>query len=263
MTAQFMEYVWASVNVSGSNLKDNDDEFKTNSFGAQAGGKLFENETLTAGAFIGIERKTFKQGQDEANATDLSFGAYGAWYAKKINVKANAGLGFQNVNAKNDANAKAEFGTFNIRFGAEAQYNLEKIKPFLSLQGGYVSSPDIDEKADGETIAIVEADRYLRLTTLLGVKIENTNESKLSWNAKGYLGTLLSGAKPEYKVKPEAQGATSYSLNATEESRIFIGLGAGIKYVLTQNISINLGVDLNFAAGYSAYLGSLGASYKF
>jgi outer membrane autotransporter protein len=106
------------------------------------------------------------------------------------------------------------------------------------------------------------------LSGLAGIKIESTStESKLNWFGKGYFGLLLSGAKAEYTVTPksEAEGAAvaGYTVNASEESTLFFGLGAGLGYSLTKNITAKVGFDLNFAGSGTAYLGNVGLSYKF
>jgi outer membrane autotransporter protein len=156
----------------------------------------------------------------------------------------------------------------SVRFGAEAEYGLGKVKPFIGINGGYVSSPEISAKTAGETVAIIEAATYLRLSGLAGIKIESTStESKLNWFGKGYLGLLLSGAKAEHTVTPksETEGAAvaGYTVNASEESNVFFGLGAGLGYSLTKNVTAKVGFDLNLAGSGTAYLANVGLSYKF
>jgi outer membrane autotransporter protein len=215
----------------------------------------------------------FNQNQKKAvnsggTATDLGFGLYGAWTAsEKISVKANAGLGMQSVSAKNsEFDGSADFETMSVRFGVEAQYGLGKLKPFIGINGGYVSSPEISAKTAGETVATIEAATYLRLSGLAGIKIESTStESKLNWFGKGYLGLLLAGAKAEHTVTPksDSEEVAGYTVNASEESTLFFGLGAGLGYSLTKNVTAKIGFDLNLAGSGTAYLGNIGISYKF
>jgi uncharacterized protein with beta-barrel porin domain len=173
-------------------------------------------------------------------------------------------MGFQENSLKNDEGAKAQFQTKSIRFGVQADYDGGMLKPFVGLQGGYVTNPKITEKIDGEASGIIVEDDYFRLSALAGVKVEDDNaRSTLKWFGKVYFGTLLAGDKPEYKVKPISEFGLSYTATGSQEQSLFLGIGAGFDYALSKNISLTLGMDMNFAGQGTSYFANAGVSYKF
>jgi predicted outer membrane repeat protein len=268
--ANVKENFWASGFLSGQTIKDDEDidAFKREDIGIKAGAKVFAGKDFLAGVFIGFDNKNFKQGDSIGKATDLSFGIYGSWQAaEKINFKANVGAAFENAIAKNaELLEKSDFEIFAIRFGAEMDYNAGLLKPFLGLQGAYVSSPKIIQKVEGENAATIDANDFLRLSPQAGLKIEgDAVGSKLNWFAKTYLGSVLIGNQVQYKVNPNTQGisAKPYTVDTSKEGNVFFGLGLGAGYALSKNIIAKLTLDLNFAGNASGYLANAGISYKF
>jgi hypothetical protein len=259
--------VWVSGGFSGQNLKDSDDAdaFISDGFGAKAGVKVLGGQYEALGIFAGFDNKTFKQGLDQGKSGEFDFGIYGLIANGQFTFKANAGLGFQDVALENkEQGAKADFETTSIRFGAEADYDGGTLKPFVGLQGGYVLSPKISEKIDGQTTATIAENSYLRFSLLAGLKVENDSpRSNVNWYGKVYFGSLLAGDKPEYKVTPNAENSLTQTATGSQEQNLFFGLGAGLKFALSKNTFLNVGLDMNFAGQGTGYLGNVGLGYKF
>jgi hypothetical protein len=255
------ESVWAGGAINGSSLKDKDyKDFKNSGYGVQGGVKLFDNDKIVGGVFVSYNESSLEQDLEKADFNELGFGVYGGFFGEKVDLKAVIGYGIQNTAAKNDI-AKADFDSTAIKFGLEGEYKLSEFwKPFAEIAGGYVSNDKINEKIDGQTVSVIDADSYFRLSLSAGLKIER-NEEWLSWYAKGYLGFLAAGANPEFSQKPI--NGRSKTIDATDESSIYVGLGIGVSIPINDKVSVFLNGDTNINTDMLNYRGNAGLSYRF
>jgi outer membrane autotransporter protein len=156
-----------------------------------------------------------------------------------------------------------------MKFGAEVEFGAGLIKPIAGFEVGIVSNPDIDIKApdaDGETktAATVDANSFMRLAAFGGAKIEK-KQDKLTYFGKGYLGFLLAGAKPEYNasVKISDTKSKASTIEGSGQQAVYLGLGAGIDYAISQAFSLFANMDTKINADIFDYQGNVGASLKF
>ena len=260
--SNFDKTAWASFNFDGASVSD-DENFGASGFGGQAGYKFYDSADVKAGVFAGFGSKNFKQGSDEGSMSGFGFGIYGGYFTSTFGLKGFVGLGIQSNELKNGG-TKAEFDSTAIRFGAEAEFGAGLIKPFAGFEAGLVSNPDIDVEVDGNTAATIDANTFTRFALLGGVKLAN-KQDKLSYFGKGYLGFLLAGAKPEYNssVKISETKSLSSTVEGSEQQAVYLGLGAGIDYAISNAVSLFANIDTKVNADIFDYQGNVGASFRF
>jgi predicted outer membrane repeat protein len=250
--------IWLGGGINGSTLKDKENEdFKSTGYGISAGAKIYSNQKARLGVFAGFAGNNLEQGKNKADTTDIEFGLYSGYFGEKINVKGLLGYGIQSISAKNDAsNSKADYDTSAIRAAAEVEYILGIIRPFIGLEGGYISNTEIKEKTNGTESGAIKADSYIRVKGLLGIKVEE-NVNTFSLSGKLFVGSIVAGAKPEYTTNADEK------ITATKEADLYFGLGAGIEVPLNDKVSAYVHGDINIGEDFLGYAANVGASYKF
>ena len=246
------EKVWVLPQFSGGSLSDDDGAFKNSNAGVKGGFTFVEGKDFSAGAFAGFASRSYKQGDNKATASDMDFGFYGSYGLKKVDLAGFVGYGLQSVKADG-----VEFDANVIKFGARAEYDAGSVSPFVGLEGAMVDIGDVD--LGGATL---EAASYTRLSSQLGAKISR-QFGKLSWYGKAYIDLLLAGAKPEYSVKPDVEGAKSVTVDGTAESVATFGLGGGVSLPVSNAVNVFAAVDIKLNSDYFGYQTNVGASFKF
>ena len=86
---------------------------------------------------------------------------------------------------------------------------------------------------------------------------------KLSWYGKAYIDLLLAGAKPQYSVKPDVEGAKSVTVDGTAEGLASFGLGGGARLPVSGVVDVFAAVDIKVNTDFFGYQTNVGASFRF
>ena len=249
---------WLSAQAGGGSLADDDlVKFDSAAAGAKAGFAFFSGRDFSAGAFAGFASRSYKQGSNKATASDMDFGLYGSYaLGKKANLAGFAGYGLQNVSLEGGG-SNSEFDATVIKFGAKAEYSAGLISPFVGLEGAMLDVGDVD-LGGGK----LEAASYTRLSSQLGAKI-GRQSGKLTWYGKAYVNLLLAGAKPQYNLKHDVEGAKSVGVDGTAENAASFGLGAGVSLPMSGAVDVFASADTRLNADYFGYRANVGVSFRF
>jgi hypothetical protein len=266
--------VWAMANIKGFNFDTDDEKFTFNGFGAQIGDDIFNNgEHFVGGIFAGFSANNFKQDSESGNMTDISLGIYGGHFYNSIRLGWAFSLGMQNFSTQRDlsfANLKTEsdFNTYSARFAGEIKYianfyNDINLTPFISAQGGYVMSGDIEEKSGAAADLNIEASNYLRFYPTLGVGLEN-KEGLFQWFIQGYIGYLIAGNKtPDYSLTfAQAKDLGTIDIQGQELNSVIFGGGLGCEFVFSEYISIFINSNLETTGIVTGYRAGAGVNIK-
>ncbi|MDR1952534.1 MAG: autotransporter outer membrane beta-barrel domain-containing protein [Elusimicrobiota bacterium] len=251
------EGVWVDGNLSGNRLGDIDNRnFNSKGGGVQAGVKVLGNKEVSVGLYTGYESKHMEQNDDRGDSEDVLLGVYSKYEANKFSIVGAVNAGQHSIKAKNAiADAEVDINAIGIRLGVEAEYELGLLKPFVGLEGGYVTNEKGKEKVSGsETGDELKAGEYMRAKGLVGVKVGSKLGEKMGWNAKGYVGVLLAGDEPKYNEE---------TIKGTKEKEMSFGVGAGIDYELTSSVNVYVGGKVDRGEDLFGYTANAGASYKF
>jgi predicted outer membrane repeat protein len=251
------EQAWVAVQINGGNLADDDlGDFKNSAAGAKGGYRVFDKEGKTAGVFAGVGSRSYGQGGNKASATDMDFGAYGSLtLVQKVGLAGFLGFGLQSVKAEGGG-ASADFDATVVKFGARAEMSAGLISPFLGLEGAIVKTDDVN--LGGATL---EAGEYTRLSSQIGAKIAR-QAGKLAWYGRAYVDLLLAGAKPQYSVKPDNDGAR-IPIDGTAENAASFGLGAGGSLPVSNAIDVFANADIKLGGDYFGYQTNIGGRVRF
>ncbi|MDR0485571.1 MAG: autotransporter domain-containing protein, partial [Elusimicrobiota bacterium] len=274
--------LWVELNIKGMKLSDEEllPDFNASGIGFLAGAQIYNDYDKSLGGYLGYSKTSLKWSDDSGSVGDIEFGLFGALYdlyEKKLNLKGNFGLSilsfnternFSNLNYLRNLGEKsnASFNAFKINAGAQAQYLAREIEgifiePFLGLDNSLIINPSIKEQNGGELDLSVEADAYLRMQSVLGVKAYGSKD-KLSWNGKWNLGFLLAGSKPKYDISFSGAKNAVMAIYGSDEGIISMGIGAGAQYQIKDTAAVFASIDANFGANSSFYFVSLGVHFQ-
>ncbi|MDR3244581.1 MAG: autotransporter outer membrane beta-barrel domain-containing protein [Elusimicrobiota bacterium] len=276
-TGEDKKEMWINAGIKGLNFNSNDDlseSINSSGFGGQIGADIFNNgDDFIGGIYGGFEKTDFKQAENTANINDITLGIYGAFIHNKYKLSGVLSFGLQTFNSERDlsfinSKSKADFNTQSIRLGAEYKYitplneNINLI-PFIDLLGGFLMTPDIEEKGNSNANLTIKANNYTRLSALIGAGLEN-QEGFFRWDFRAYLGYLFIGAgKQEYEISfSSAKEYEAMSIYSSEIPNINFGFSGGIDLVFSDYLSIFFKGSTQLDSNIMQYTGSIGVNYK-
>ncbi|MDR3049497.1 MAG: OmpA family protein [Elusimicrobiota bacterium] len=246
-------------------------DFKSTVFGFRAGGELFSDESKTAGIYVRYGANDFKEGIDKASVGDVEIGVYGALFdINNIDIKGNLSGGFQTYDISRDVlgyNPKSDFNTLSLRAGVEADYirfvlqNRFIFMPFLALNGGFTTNPNIVELNGQEAELIISNNSYFRLETLIGAGFYSNNAKKFNWGAKLYGKIVAAGSEPEYTAQLRNMDISDFKIKGYEEDIFSIGAALNAQYQFNSKISARL--DLSGEVGSQTKGYFIGAVFNY
>jgi predicted outer membrane repeat protein len=240
--------IWVSFSVSGLNYNGNNliENFSMQSNGIKMGIGIVKG----GGIFAGYKEIIAKQGLDKANAQDIEAGIYKDLTINKVKFNSMLSFSMQNIDVKD---AKA-FDTKSIRFALEGSAPIFKfIDIFSGLKAAYVMSDEIDIKNINVNF---KPAKYTNAEVSVGLKKDFNISRKIAMSGKAYWGIIAMGKEPSFdssigEIKASAKGET------------FIGLSGAIKYSMTSNLDLFVGVNGDKSDISNRYYGNVGISYKF
>ena len=268
--------VWGQFYVNsmkyGEDLESAGD-FMSNGYGAQIGADLLIGEKSFAGVYAGYGMNKLEQGKDSADVNDADLGIYGAWFGDIINIKGSLTGGMQSFSAQRDISfagykTKADFNTYGIRADVQGEYVIKvaeklDVKPFIGMQGGFVSNPEIKESNGGPANLVIEAGSYMRLTGLAGLGIGG-DMGKFNWYAKMFAGYIMVGNNGEITARYEQYNkGKEMEIQGADQGNMTGGAGIGGEYKLGWQWSVYATANANFGENISGYYGNVGINYRF
>jgi predicted outer membrane repeat protein len=271
--------LWGEIGVGGFNYKpdriEGYDELKSKDLNVTAGASVLKGRNSIGGLYLTYKGKKISQGEDEGNISDINIGVYGGWYdnSGKSNIKANAGLGYQKIDASRvikyagyQENPNSVFNTYSLKANIQGEYRIYNtneidFKPYIELQNSVVMNSQTRERNAQEAGLIVEGGTYLRSTIIGGIKFED-EKGDFKWFLKGYGGYALIGGIPTYDMK-FANGYGKMNSIEAMDLTVKVGIGAGGDIKVSDKINVYGSLNIEAGLDYTGYAAGLGVSYKF
>jgi hypothetical protein len=95
----------------------------------------------------------------------------------------------------------------------------------------------------------------------IGLMLEDSTGS-FNWHLRGYLGFMLAGAKPEYKVSFAYMPSYEMNILGTQRDALYAGIGAWVEQKINNDFSLFANVNVNAGGNSWIYEAALGVNYK-
>jgi hypothetical protein len=276
--------LWAAPNYNDLRYKANINfarDFSLQEQGFAAGYDILSDigGAWFGGAYFGYGRGALKQGNNKGETDNVELGLYAMKMFKngadKINIMSNFAFGRQNYRIKREIYIddysyfpQSSFYTNSLKFALRSEYAKRisdgfYLKPFLSLQNGYIANDMIRESGSPETELVIEQGGYLRSLWLGGIGGEYKHKMFLA-DIEIYGGTILAGQEGHFiaKLLNTASEIESAEIKGGKENS-FWGLNGGFTYPIRNNLTAGVNANIEFGdASFSEYFG-LSIDYKF
>ncbi|MDR0485619.1 MAG: autotransporter domain-containing protein [Elusimicrobiota bacterium] len=273
--------IWIEGGISAleykENISKNINSLKNSSFGMLAGFSFITSKEFVFGAAVGYEMNSAKREKNEASMEDMRFTLYGGYFDAWFNLRWNLSGGIENFKSDRhilwNANVRtpsAEFQTVNFSGGFEMEFPIWlsakfDLKPFAAAQAGYISNPQIVEKAGGgdESVNLtIQSGNNIRLAPLGGVKLSMKTRS-ITWHIKGYAEYNALGNELKFDVHFSSDPSNTAKIKSSEIDALVIGGGFGADFALSENIFIGLNGDIKMNSSLLQYFANAAFTYKF
>jgi predicted outer membrane repeat protein len=275
-----LQSIWVQTDIQGYNFKEEGatgGEFSVFGGGLQAGFPLWRGKH-NLGIFIGYDNKSIKQDLDKANMHDIQVGIYGGRFgygdSGNVNFKGDLSFGVQAFSTQRDiglsgfnANPKAEFNTYSIRYGFEAEYVLSEkrdnsrvLKPYIGAHGGTVFNGEIKEDFGQAANLVIDGNAYTRLNGAIGFRLEDLTDA-VNWQIKAYLGYLLMGTEPRYDISFQHIDR-EMDIIGTKQDGLNGGAAFWLDFKINKDLSLFTNMNISFGENMFGYYANVGINYK-
>ncbi|MDR0822834.1 MAG: autotransporter domain-containing protein [Endomicrobium sp.] len=269
--------IWVELYAAGNTIaatkNASNGDFKSDAFGFRVGGDLFSDKSKNVGIYLRYGANNFTQGVDEAFVGDIEFGLYGGLFNlfdQSLDIKGNLSGGLQQYDVSRKVlglNPKSDFNALSVRGGIEADYlifipNNLIFTPFISLNAGYTTNPEIDEINGEEANLKISNNSYLRFETLFGIGLSSNKNDKFNWAGKIYGKILAEGDKTEYDNQFSDMNSPEFRIKGYEEDVFSVGVALSGKYQFNSKISAGINVNGELAANTNGYFAGAFFNYK-
>jgi predicted outer membrane repeat protein len=228
-----------------------------------------QEKSLAWGAYARINKESIEQEKNAADGNKNGIGVYGGYIKDKYVIKATV-LGsydiFDTRRAVMGQTAKGEIGALTIIADAEGsfKYGIKEyatLIPYAGIEWEDTNYAGFKESGAGIYNLDVESGNYIRSALRAGSAIEY-EKNKVSGYAKAEIKYLLIGATPEIRSEFNATGI-NFGSRGSQEGSVGIGIGAGGKVKVRENLIVYGSINYYGAERYSNIYGNVGVRYVF
>ncbi|MDR1696004.1 MAG: autotransporter domain-containing protein [Endomicrobium sp.] len=267
--------IWAQVYTNSNNIKasEGSPEFENSISGIIAGYDAVTADNMVFGfaGFYGAGQ--FKQLQDSADITDLGVNAYTNYDYEKFVVRGVAGLTFRDHKSSrslqtiNNSRIESDYAVNVINIDVEGAYKYDLteyfiLKPLVGINFAVAMNDAITEKGSAAYRLKIDASNFTKAEIRAGAGLQSNSGSKLNWYVNLVAKQLVGDAKGTMTASFAEMPGQKFEIEGTALAKTVFSGNVGCQYGLNNNISLFVDLSSDMASNASAFLGNIGASYR-